>query len=178
MGKSVKHFNSLLLLSLGFLFACAWGKSEPPQIARYKDGKVFLREGDSYIVGKLPEGWKEFRTGTRAIAFHHDGYQATIFTYAQCGKRYEETSEQSLVARMLGSVAQPTTLESKQILISNREGMLKRVRGTVDGVEVQVAAVIVKKSACMFDFVLVEPSPPVDAQATSDFHLFYSGFRY
>lgn len=178
MGESVKHFKWLVILCVLLSFACAFGKSEPPQIVGMKDGKVLLRKRQPYSVGFLPSGWTRFATKTPAIAFHHEEYQSTIFTWAQCGRQYEDVPHHALAERLLGGVEQPQTLTSQSLQLAQRAAFLKRIRGSVDGVEVEVASVVVKKDDCCFDFVLIEPSPNKSATAMADFQTFYSGFAY
>jgi len=153
------------------------GKSSYHGVKSYREGRVFLPEHRSYNVGELPRGWYEIETDARAIAFYHDAYRSTMFTDAFCKDAFDDVSHEKLIAKMVGGLQGLQTISSKTFQLDERRALQKHFRGSLDGIEVGVVAVVVKKDQCLFDFVLVTPPQP-EKQVTEDFEHFYQAFHF
>lgn len=157
---------------------CIFGPSRFHGVMSYRHGKVYLYRDRYYRVGKLPQGWGRLKTGVRTISFYHAGFQSTISTDAYCGDAYDGAPPEVSLARMIGGVvAHPKTIRERHLELAGRHAIHKHLRGTIDGVPMNLEMVTVAKDVCLFDFVAISPEA-ADPQVSHDFEAFYSVFQY
>ncbi len=63
------------------------------------------------------------------------------------------------------------------MMLGGREALRTVAEGTLDGVDVILDTVVIKKNNCLFDFALVA-HPQKHADAVNDFETFFQGFQY
>jgi hypothetical protein len=174
----MKRSCAILLLVLA---ACSSGclfKKQPYKgVMSYRDGKVFLRKGDYYTVGMLPEGWERLATHAKTISFYDKGSRSSISTDAICDRSESNRSLSSLAGGMAGAVEDRKVVQEQEFMLDGRGALSRRVEGTLDGVPTVVDLVVTRKNECVFDFYLVAPKG-ADGAARADFDAFYRAFHY
>lgn len=164
---------SLVLAGAG----CVFKKADYIGVMSYRNGRVFLQNKNYYRVGILPEGWRRMESKARAISFHHDGYRTSITTDAFCGKSFVDRPLDTLAGELATALSDRTTVSTQEFMLDERGALRLLVKGTMDGVPLQMDIVVVKKDGCNFDFIAVMP-PDAPPQVTSDFEGFLKGFHY
>ena len=182
----IRAMQCLALAFLGgaLLFAgCIFGPSRFQGALGYSHDKVWLRyatpyqKGNFYRVGPLPGGWERLRTNARAIAFYHPAYRATIYTDAFCGGSFSDAPDEVLIGGMVGGLQELKTLHQEPLMLDGRGALRRRMHAALDGVPLELDAMVVKKDDCLFDFLAVAPFP-ADPAVRADFVAFYEGFHF
>ncbi len=175
-----KAFQLILLVSfLVFLPGCIFGPQPFRGVISYRQGKVYiaLHPDRFYRVGELPQGWKQLRTKARAIIFYNEELKASIATDAFCGDSVPDASLDSLGGQIISALDNRTVTSEHQFMLAGRGALRQLVEGTMDGVEVHLNLVIVRKDNCVFDLYAIMPRQ-VRELVEEDFDLFVDGFRY
>ena len=169
---------ALAALAAGVLAAgCVFGPTTYKGVIGYRDGRVFLRHDSTYGVGSLPEGWQRMGTRARTVSFYNASLRSSISTDAFCGRGIGDRKIDALGGEVASALENRVILSETPFELDGRGALRQRVRGSLDGVEVLVDLVVVRKGGCVFDFYAVTPPEGV-AQTAADFESFFGAFRY
>lgn len=164
--------RALLLAALGLSLATACG----PIRKATRDAE---RLEGRYQLGDPGDGWRAVPSGGADQAFRNPDLAATIYTDSNCGPRYEDRPLPDLAKTMLGGVADlkapPTFEEVRQL--DGREAYVARRPGRLDGVDVELGVVVLKKNHCVYDLVLIAPPGQRFDDAWASYELLVAGFR-
>lgn len=128
-----------------------------------------------FHLAKPGEGWKRVRPGGADKAWYNAALSATIYADSNCGVRFEDGELSELATHLTFGIARGEPLEERGLVVDGREGLLRIVRGSLDGVAVQIAALVLKKDRCVYDMVYVAP-PSVFDQGMPTFEAMVRGF--
>lgn len=172
----IKRFPFLhLFLSLA-LISCFGGVKKTGKVTGYQPGRVLTKKG-FYKVGELPPDWVRILKRDALVAFRNDAVASTIATDSFCDQAYDDSSLQILTHHLFAGLQNLKILTERPFEMSGRGALRTLFQGSLDGVEVKVDAVVLKKDWCLFDFYLV--SPPMQYEgAAAAFETFYSAFDY
>lgn len=174
MGRNL--FKTFLLLSVFCVSGCL---SLPRSFhaMSYKNQTVTLDRNHYFKVGPLSEEWKVSTGQYPGIVFKNSVNEATITTEAVCGGGFEDLSLGLLTQNVLAGLGEPQKLKSEIWQIGDREALHTLTHATVDGVEVALDIVILKKDQCEFDFYAITV-PKYAASVFDAFEGFVKGFQY
>ncbi len=99
--------------------------------------------------------WTAAQPGGADRAWWNASLKASIYTDSNCGTRFEDAPLHVLVNRLLSGIADRQDVDERKLPVAGRGALYRARRGTLDGVPIQVGAVVVKKDACTYDFVLI-----------------------
>lgn len=156
---------------------CIFGPQPFKGVMSYRNGRVYLRRGTFYRVGKLPAEWERMRTRARAISFYNPKYRSSISTDAYCGRSVGDRSLDSLGGEIISALEDRTVIEEENFSLNRRGAVRQLVKGSVDGVAVVVDLVIVRKDGCVFDLYATMP-PERRELVRGSFETFFGGFSY
>jgi hypothetical protein len=150
------------VLGLGLLLAgCA--------TSRIENGTFHSAKG--YQV-KLPgDGWQVDRDGEADLALRRDRPPGGMLTDATCAGTPVDSSLPVLARHLTVGLKNRVTVERASEVLGGRAAQRMVVRGTVNGTEVAVEAVVVKTARCIHDFLYVTPAAHFDA-GRRDFRAF------
>ena len=117
-----------------------------------------------------PQGeWKDVKSGSADYAWYNNDIGATIYVDSNCDQRFEDRplkdSLNSLTAGIRGS-EEPV---ERSLFLDGREALMIQIKGNLDGVNIQMAAVAISKNQCLFDFVYIT-RPEHFAKGFGDFY--------
>lgn len=159
------------------LAGCFGGPKNSSGVTGYRDQRVAIKGAGNYSVGELSADWRRLPVRAKTIAFYNDTHKTTISTDAFCGKEFEDLALRNLTNNLMAGI-EKRKIASEQDLFLDGRGALRTVStGFVDGVPVQVDAVVLKKNNCTFDFICVT-TPGSYHEVSADFERFFSGFHY
>jgi hypothetical protein len=115
------------------------------------------RQEGRYLTGRPGEGWAAVKPGGADQAWFHAGLGASLYTDSNCGPRFQEGRPEKLMQQLLAGLYGVEVIESGPHPVGGRTGELRVERGTLDGVPVQVGAVVINRGACTYDFVYIAP---------------------
>lgn len=133
------------------------------------------REG-RFDLGEPGTGWRKVSAGGADQAWSHAGMSATIYADSNCGERYDDSELAALAQHLTFGVARGEPLRTEPLQLDGRDALVVVVRGQLDGVGVQVGAMVTKKNACLYDVLYLAPPSRFD-QGWPDFMRVVQGFE-
>ncbi len=117
----------------------------------------------NYELADPGQGWRAVKPGGADRAWSHDDFGAAIYADSNCGARYEDSDLRALAEHLTWGLTGEEEVSTSEGRLDGRDAFTRRVRGTLDGVGVELAATVVKKDECVYDFVLIAPPSRFDA---------------
>jgi hypothetical protein len=99
--------------------------------------------------------WMWVDPGGADRAWFNGHLRASIYTDSNCGPRFLDGHPQLLLRHLMYGLDEATELRDEPYLVGGRQGRLCVQRGTLDGIEVQVGAVVFNRGACTYDMVYI-----------------------
>ena len=147
------------------LSACAAG--------HIQDGVFYSAKG--YQVTLPPAGWRVEPGGQAELELKRDTPPGGMLADVTCDGR-EAGRPPGLLARHLTfGLAHRVTLENDRTVMGGREAGHMVVRGSADGAEVTVEAVVFKGPRCVYDFLYAAPTAAFET-GRGDFRAFVESF--
>jgi len=144
-----------LLLGLGLLLGLVSAGGGCADKYRRMEGR--------YDLGDPGGGWSRVKAGGADRAWWHADLGASIYADSNCGPRYDDSPPAELAERLLFGVTDREAVSAQDGTLAGRDSHTARIRGRLDGVEVEVAATVVKKHFCVYDIVLIAPPSTFEA---------------
>ena len=145
------------------LAGCHWGFKPHPAEGRYKTG--------------LPEtGWEQVDPGSADLAWFNRTDGAMIYTDSNCGRRYEDSSLESMTDHITRGIALGDPTKEKRLHLAERDALVRSWSGRLDGVAIEVGVMVLKRNDCVYDALLISPERSFE-RAWVQFERVYSGFR-
>jgi hypothetical protein len=154
------------LVSLAMLAAACTSGS-------FKDN-VYRDSHTAYRVGLLGPSWHRFDLSGGNLAFHHE-QGGSIYANATC-KGINDVPLDVLTNQALFDVERKHELGRERFTLDGRVALRTRLTGSVDGVEVELELVVMKKDNCVYDLQLVAGGQ-IFAEREADFGRFVDGFQ-
>jgi hypothetical protein len=130
----------------------------------------------NYDVGKPGAGWVRLAPGGADKAWLHGKTGATIYTDSNCKARFEDKPLAALVTHLTFGMAHGDPISEERLTLDGRAALMRINRGTVDGVKVQIAAVVIKKNRCIYDALYINSPGDFDS-GMSGFNQVILGFE-
>jgi hypothetical protein len=138
------------------------------------------RRGDQqegkYRLGDPGEGWSRVDGGGADQAWYNDRLSASIYADSNCAERFEDSPLEALSDHVTFGVARGAPLKEERLRLDEREALLRVWKGQLDGVAVQVGAVVAKKNECTYDLLYIA-APARFEGGWSDFMKVVKGFQ-
>ena len=109
-----------------------------------------------YVPGTPQDAaWTAEDPGGADHAWWNAALGASLYTDSNCGARFEDAPLPMLVNRLLAGITDHEDVDERQLVVGERGALYRARQGSMDGVPIRVGAVVMKKDACTYDFVLV-----------------------
>ncbi len=128
-----------------------------------------------FKYGPLGAGWALGSVDGTVASWYHAGFGATIGVAAQC-KDVEDVSLDSLAQQALIGLENREVVEQGRTDVQGREATDWVVKGSLDGVQVVIGLVTLRRGNCVYDLNLVAP-PESFEKARPEFRAFVGGFE-
>ena len=139
------------------------------------EGGTYRGKDAQFTHGQLPENWQPTQVAGLDVAFYHPAYGATVGVSTIC-EDVDETSLEGLAQQELVGIEKRAFLEQGHLDVDGRQAVEWVVGGTVDGVEIRLNLVVLRKGKCVYDLNLVG-KPATFELARADFRGFVGGFK-
>ena len=116
-----------------------------------------------YDVGKPGQGWSRVAPGGADRAWFHGDLGASIYFDSNCKARFEDKPLEDLLSHLTFGMVTAEPLRSEPVQIDGRAALLEVLQGAIDGVNVQVAVVVIKKDQCVYDGLYIASPRGFDA---------------
>ncbi len=147
------------------LSACAAGRIE--------NGVFYSANG--YRVTLPREGWRVEPGGRAELELKRDAPPGGMLADATCDGREPGRPPGVLARHLTFGLAHRVTVENDRAVMGGREAGHMVVRGSADGTEVTVEAVVFKGERCVYDFLYVAPTAAFET-GRGDFKAFVESF--
>lgn len=169
--------RSAAILTLVILLSSCFGTIDKRgSIKSLKDGVVFTR-GGQFRIGTLSPEWIRTPLKFRALIWNNSQNHNTIMVSSFCKRSRSDGPIKGLMDELFIGMTEKKTVSDKEFLLDGRLALSRKLSGKMDGLLVQMQAVVQKRDDCTFDFVYVATPKTFDANK-KDFDALYNGFRY
>jgi hypothetical protein len=142
--------------------------------SRIENGIFYSPKG--YQLSLPRDGWAVLPGGPAELELQRKNPEGGMLADATCGGKTAGRPLAVLTRHLTFGLGHRETVETVQNEAGGRQAERILVRGTVDGKEVAVEAVVVKDQRCVYDFVYVAPADAFEA-GRGDFQAFVESFR-
>ena len=124
-------------------------------------GRGSRRLEGRYDLGDPGAGWVTVQPGGADRAWRNEALAATLYADSSCGERFDDAALPRLHASLTAGVAGAVVREEPRT-VDGREALLRIQDGRLDGVDVRVGVLVLKKDACLYDLVYIAPPSSFD----------------
>jgi hypothetical protein len=139
-------------------------------------GDVYRGDGLAFRLGQVPPTWKRLEVKNVRLAFRDDANESTVLVNARCGTDGDDVPLQALTQHLFMMFTERETIEQQVVPMDGREAMHTVLRAKLDGVPKMFDAYVLKKDACVYDFVVISTPDKFDSNRQV-FETFVSGFH-
>jgi hypothetical protein len=127
-----------------------------------KQSKEARNSRMKYTVPAPVGAWVKVKPGGADKAWFHREYGSTIYFDSNCKERFEDGPLSDLLTHLTFGLTQNAPLREESMTLDGRDALLRVYDGQVDGVGVQVGAVVTKKDMCIYDGLYIAPPGSFD----------------
>src|SRR5579863_1939580 len=113
-------------------------------------GNVYRDSQTAFRLGDLPATWHRFNLSGADLTFRDDS-GGTILVNGTC-EGVTDVSLDVLTNQALFGVEHREVVSREMITLDGRDALRTQVKGTMDGVPVELELVVLKKDDCTYDF--------------------------
>lgn len=124
---------------------------------------------ERYTIDHPTGEWRDVKSGSADYAWYNATIGATIYVDSNCDQRFEDRPLRDSVNSMTAGIRTKDEPIERALFLDGREAVMLQTKGNLDGVDVQMAVVVLSKNQCLFDFVYIT-RPENFAKGFSDFH--------
>jgi hypothetical protein len=141
--------------------------------SRIENGVFYSRQG--YQLSLPGHGWAVLSGGAAELELQRKNPDGGMLADATCDGRTVGRPLDVLTRHLTFGLGHRETVESVRNEVGGRQVERTVVRGTADGADVAVEAVVLKGERCVYDFVYVAPADAFEA-GRGDFEAFVGSF--
>ncbi len=119
-------------------------------------------EGQYTVESPDTASWLWVDPGGADKAWYNGHLRASIYTDSNCGARFLDGRPELLLRHLMYGLDQPQELSNEPLEVAGRVGRLCVQQGLLDGIEVQVGAVVFNRGSCTYDMVYIAPPTRFD----------------
>jgi hypothetical protein len=153
-----KNAVFIVLLSNLLLSACSF----------FASSKRYYKSEDLKISFNKPP-WNEVKTDTSDIAFQNGSTSSMMLVNSNC-KKFDSSKLEHLVNDILSGIESIQFLENNNLKFKGRESIQSKIQGKLDGVDIFLSLVVLKKDHCIYDFVHMAKDRPTLEKESHDFN--------
>lgn len=181
-----------LAVAVAFPAGCAGG-SEGLYVERWQPGWKGGKREATFRYGQPGRGWEPLQDKQIQVAWRHSTDPAIIQIFSECGSHGDSdledfTDHQRIDYTEWAIVEEPTgeldaegqpRMRAKQYYstIADREALRTTVQANLDGADVMIEYVVVKKNGCLFDLTYIAVPRAFEAHL-GEFQTVIDGFRF
>lgn len=180
------NFSILLVILCFFLSSCSafrfakiYASSDSKEGSLV--GNVYKSKFTSYKIGTLSNDWKKIKVKDGDLLFLSDKRNSAITVNSTCEPAKFKFSLNALSNSLVIGVRDKQLLAREDIFVDSESALFSRYLSNSDNKEVNLATVVMKKSACVYDFSVsstqndFEPILDVFVRFISDFRVLDQG---
>ena len=123
----------------------------------------------------MPSTWRRIDADGALLAYRDDATPASVVVNGRCGKDGDDVPLESLTHHLFLEFTDRTVESQAKLMLDGREALQTELLASLDGVPKRFTVFVLKKNACVYDFIHVTP-PDAPPQGRRDFVAFVEGF--
>lgn len=112
---------------------------------------------DMYQILSPEQNWKAVESGGADYAWYNKDLGGIIYVDSNCKRQFEDRPLRDSTISLLAGIATGTSISEYPILLDGREALMTIQKAKVDGIDVHIAAVVMSKNSCLYDFLYIAP---------------------
>lgn len=153
------------------LCGCAGNRNGTLSDGIYRDEEATYR-----LEGSLSEAWQPVTMGSNDLAWRHPKWNAVIQVNSSCDPA-QDIPLVALTKHLLIGFTDRAIAHQQRIPLDGREALQTHVRAELDGVPRELLITVLKKNACVYDFVLAAPPGQGFDEARVHYQALVAGFH-
>lgn len=117
---------------------------------------VYARGDVRYRIGELGPAWQRVTLAGNDLAFVARASGHSMAINSTCVD-HDDPPLEVLTRHLLMGFAQRNTVTQQPVTLDGRAALRSHVTATLDGVEVELELVVMKKNGCVYDFTYLSP---------------------
>ena len=122
---------------------------------------------EHYRVSPPKNGWNKTLGGGADHSWYHKENGGLMFVNSNCGRRFEDRPLKDSLNSLLAGITVGESITSQELKIDNRAAHMEIYDAKIDGIEMQIAAIVLSKNECLYDFVYTAPKQDFRAELES-----------
>lgn len=167
---------SVVIMLIASIACLSLGPKRHASELAYRDGVVRVSTGDQYRIGSPNGDWQLHALSSHTVLFYNAIHGASMATDAYCGENKTDLAHDVLIQQLLSGVQQQDVIRKENRMIDHRGAKRVVVSGKTDGVAMIYDVVVIKKNACVIDFMLIAP-PDHYPKVVDSFEAFFGDFH-
>lgn len=113
---------------------------------------------DMYQI-QAPAGqtWKAVESGGADYAWYNKDLGGIIYIDSNCKKQFEDRALRDATVSLVAGIAAGGTYTEQPIFLDGRNALMTIHKTQLDGVDMNIAAVVLSKNNCLYDFLYIAP---------------------
>ena len=107
-----------------------------------------------YTLARLPAPWRLDRVDPNVDYSFINPEAGSLLSVSSTCRRYDDVTLEALMKDIVRPIDGAETLVTDRRMLDGREALYRKVRGKMDGVDIEAALVVLRKDDCIFDFSL------------------------
>ncbi|MEI8348308.1 MAG: hypothetical protein WCG27_12635 [Pseudomonadota bacterium] len=132
------------------------------------------QKSKTYSVKFTSTDWEKIPPNSSDLALKNKKSSSVIFLNTTCQK-YNDADLSHLSDNILSGIEKLQILKKEEVSFSGRKGVKVTASGIMDGLPIFLDFLSVRKSMCLYDFVLISGKKEVRDNDINDFHQFLDG---
>ena len=106
--------------------------------------------------------WFEVQEGGADFAWYNKEIYGSIYVDSNCKQKFEDRPLRDSYLSLTQGIITGEPIQQNNRIIDNREALFTIQNGRIDGVVIRLAAVIMSKDECLYDFLYIAPPDVFD----------------
>lgn len=112
---------------------------------------------DMYKIHAPGQNWKSVEAGGADYAWYNKDLGGIIYIDSNCKKQFEDRPLRDSTISLIAGITENSSFTEQPIFLDGREALMTIHKAQLDGVDINIAAVVLSKNNCLYDFLYIAP---------------------
>ena len=112
---------------------------------------------DMYQIHSPGQSWRAVDSGGADYAWYNKELGGIIYVDSNCKKQFEDRSLKDSTTSLVAGITEGTKFTERPLFLDGRNALMTIHKTQLDGVDMNIAAVVLSKNNCLYDFLYIAP---------------------
>ena len=112
---------------------------------------------DLYKIHSPGYDWKAVESGGADYAWYNKDLGAIIYIDSNCKESFDDRPLRDSRTSLLSGISQGKAISEQAIFLDGRDALMTTHKARLDGVDINLASVVLSKNHCLYDFLYIAP---------------------